>query len=125
MFNKSKKSTPTKEDAEVIIDQSGYAIFVTFPVKEGQAERFAELMKYNTLESRKEPGVLVYRTYQSEDNPNVFHNFEVYTNKDALDYHRDTPHVQYISPILDEIMAGPIEVQGVLENKVPPKGPND
>ncbi len=116
-------SEPTKAGAEAIIDQAGHTIFVTFPVKEGSADRFMEIMKYNVEESRKEEGVLVYRTYRSSEDSNVFYNYEVYKDEAALDFHRETPHVKFIAGIFDDILSGPVGVQVINEYEKAAKGP--
>lgn len=97
-----------------MVDEATYSLVATFRVKEGQVDRFIEEMKANTAESRKEPGVVVYRSYRSEKEPNVFVNIEAYKNKKAFETHLETPHVKKIGPILEEILIGEIEVDFIL-----------
>lgn len=96
-------------DAPAMIDKATYSLVATFRVKEGQVDRFIKAMKMNTIESRKEAGVVDYRSYQSPKDPKVFINFEAYTDKAAFDAHLASPHVKEVGPIFDEILSGPIE----------------
>ena len=99
-----------------LLDKATYSLVATFRVKEDKIEEFREAMKYNVIESRKEPGVVVYRTYQLETDPTVFVNYETYVNKAAFDAHLETPHVKTIGPKLEkEMLSGPIEVEFLLD----------
>lgn len=44
--------------------------------------------------TRAEPGCVTYDLYQSSDQPHEFMRFEVWTNLDALEAHKATPHIQ-------------------------------
>ncbi len=107
----SCSSSSEEASASSQIDEAGYALVATFTVKDGEVDRFIEAMKENTVESRKEEGVVDYRSYQSPDNPNVFINFEAYTDEAAFDAHLETDHVKKVGPIFDEILDGEIEVE--------------
>jgi quinol monooxygenase YgiN len=93
------------------LDKGTYALVATFTVKPGTADKFVAAMKTNVVESRKEPGVVDYRSYQSPENPLVFINFESYKDKAAFDAHLKTPHVVAIGKVFDEILAKAIEVK--------------
>ncbi len=53
-----------------------------------------EKMAVHVKES--EPGCLVYHACRSKDNPDNFLLYEHYTDQEALDAHRETPHFKEI-----------------------------
>ncbi len=72
---------------------SCFAIFVTVKLKPGSSEAFRPLILANATASvRDEPDCRLFHVLQSEDDPDTFHIYEVYSNPAALDYHRRQPY---------------------------------
>lgn len=70
-----------------------FAIFVTVRIKPGTRDAFLPLILENaTAAVRDEPDCHQFRVMNTEDDPDTFHFFEVYTDARALDRHRETPH---------------------------------
>jgi quinol monooxygenase YgiN len=92
------------------IDNGGVSLVATLKVKPGQADRFMEAMKKNVVESQKEPGVVVYRSYRAESNPNLFINFEAYKDKAAFQAHLNSHRVKEAVKVLDEVLSDPADL---------------
>lgn len=70
-----------------------HAIFVTIQLKPGQADAFLpHIMKNAEAAPRDEPGCQSFTVLASTEDADRFHFFEVYTDEDALNTHRETPH---------------------------------
>jgi quinol monooxygenase YgiN len=93
------------------LDKGGFPLLAFFTVKEGQREAFIKLMQEVIENSRKEPGAVDYRSYQSPDSPLQFVNFEVFKDKEAFDAHLNTPHVKKALEAFKEILAKDVEVK--------------
>lgn len=61
---------------------------------EGGAEDLLRELLSTTAPTRAEPGNLRYDLYQSTNNPNHFMRFEIWRNPQALEYHKQTPHLK-------------------------------
>lgn len=70
---------------------------VTWVAKEGKDEQAAELFRRLTVDSRKEPGCLMYIVHRHKDDPGNFFIYEQYRDQAALDAHRAAPHFQKIA----------------------------
>jgi quinol monooxygenase YgiN len=58
------------------------------------------------VESRKEPGCLLYIAHRSIDNPSNFVFYEQYKDEAALQAHRESPHfARYIRGGIDNLVA--------------------
>jgi len=68
------------------------AVFVTVTVVPEKLTEFLEVMKTDTLESRKEEGCLRFDVLKSDEAENVYHFYEVYKDKAAHEKHRTLPH---------------------------------
>lgn len=70
-----------------------YCIFVTIQVKPGFAEQFKEASLGDAQGSvRDEPNCFRFDMHQNQSDPNRFHLYEVYADRDAHLAHRETPH---------------------------------
>lgn len=69
------------------------AIFVTLQVKPAFRDRFVEATFGDARGSvGDEPGCFRFDVLESASDPNRFHLYEVYTDQQALDAHRQAPH---------------------------------
>lgn len=68
------------------------AVFVTVTVVPEKLAEFLEVMKTDTLESRKEEGCLRFDVLKNDEVENVYHFYEVYKDKAAHEKHRTLPH---------------------------------
>ena len=72
---------------------SRFAIIVTIKLKSGMAEAFKPHILANAQAAvRDEPDCHLFYVSQSEDDPDTFVFYEVYTNAAALEVHREQPH---------------------------------
>ncbi len=70
-----------------------FAILVTVKLKPGNAEVFKPIIEANAIGAvRDEPDCHLFHVMQSNDDPDTFMFYEIYTNEAALDAHRLTPH---------------------------------
>ncbi|HEY3001568.1 MAG TPA: putative quinol monooxygenase, partial [Kribbellaceae bacterium] len=74
---------------------------------EGHESVAARLLRQNAEASRTEPGCLEFTVYQEIDDRRVILLYERYTDEDAFQAHRQTPHFkeiieQQVVPLLDE-----------------------
>ena len=99
-----------EDTTAAVLDPAGYSLVATFTVKADQHDAFVAAMQANVEASRQEPGVIVYRSYQSSADPLTFVNVELYADKAAFDAHLATPHVAKISEEFKTILARDIEV---------------
>jgi len=92
--------------------------FAKWQVIEGQLENVLSLLKEAVAKSSAEAGNLKYQVFQGNENDHTLMLFEEYTDKEALDFHRSSPHfqevvVQKIVPLLENrevILASLIEL---------------
>lgn len=71
-------------------------VFAKWQVKEGQTETVLALLEEAAQASRQEKGNLFYQIHQSTTDPGMIILFEGYTDKEALNEHRSSPHFQDI-----------------------------
>jgi len=70
-----------------------FAIIVTVKLKPGLASAFKPLILENaTAAVRDEPDCHLFHVLQSNDAPDTFMFYEIYTDESALDRHRLQPH---------------------------------
>jgi autoinducer 2-degrading protein len=68
-----------------------------YEVKAGQGEAVARaLRKMTPLVREHEPGCVLYQANRSRENPDQFLLYEVYSDEEALETHRSTPHFREI-----------------------------
>lgn len=77
------------------------------PGKEGQVRE--ELQKL-LAPTRAEHGCINYDLHQALESEAGFLFHENWTNKEALDQHLETPHVQTFLGQSDELLAEPVEI---------------
>jgi quinol monooxygenase YgiN len=82
-------------------------VIARYLVTEGHESVAARLLRQNAEASRTEPGCLEFTVYQEIDDRRVILLYERYTDEDAFQAHRQTPHFkeiieQQVVPLLDE-----------------------
>ena len=74
---------------------SQFAIFVTIKLKPGTADAFRPLIEKNAEAAvRDEADCHQFQVLTAEDDPETYFFFEVYTDAESLEKHRETPHYQ-------------------------------
>ncbi len=87
-----------------------YAIFVTINIKDGYADEFAAASLGDGQGSvRDEENCFRFDILRSPDNPNQFHLYEVYANREALDTHREQPHFVAWRSAVEHMFDGDLE----------------
>ena len=72
---------------------SQFAILVTIKLAPGKAEEFKPIILANAESAvRDEPNCHQFQVLQSRDDPDTFYFYEVYSNPEDLDSHRQQPH---------------------------------
>lgn len=70
-----------------------FAIFVTIKLKPGSGAAFRPIILENAEASvREEETCLQFQVLTAEDDPDTYFFYEVYTNAQALESHRETAH---------------------------------
>jgi quinol monooxygenase YgiN len=82
-------------------------VVARYVVSEGHDPAVARLLRKNAEASRGEPGCLEFSVYQEIDDPRAILLYESYTDEEAFQAHRRTPHFKNIIerqvvPLLDE-----------------------
>ena len=67
-------------------------VHVHVSVKSDRTEDFILATKENASQSRKEDGVIQFDVLRSENNPTQFLLIEIFKDKSAADYHKETIH---------------------------------
>jgi len=75
---------------------------VNLSVKPGKEETVAEHFRPLEAESRKEKGCLMYIVHRGVNNPREFLVYEQYSDEQALEAHRQSPHFQRYAPRIYE-----------------------
>jgi quinol monooxygenase YgiN len=65
---------------------------VTWMAKMGRESETAAIFEKLSVESRKEPGCLMYQVHKHKTDPRRFFIYEQYKDDAALEAHRTTPH---------------------------------
>ncbi len=85
---------------------SQFAIFVTIKLKPGNADAFRPLILENAEAAvRDEDDCHQFQVLTDEADPETFYFYEVYTNAEALENHRQTPHFQKYDDASRDIIA--------------------
>lgn len=83
-----------------------YAIFVTMQLKAGMGETFRpHILKNAAATQKEEPDNHNFTVMVSEEDPDRYHFYEVYTDKAALEAHRETPHFKAYSEATRDMVA--------------------
>jgi quinol monooxygenase YgiN len=61
---------------------------------EGSEQDLLTELLSTSAPTRAEPGNVMYDLYQSPVNPNVFMRFEIWQSAEALEAHKQTPHLK-------------------------------
>jgi autoinducer 2-degrading protein len=71
-----------------------FTVIVTLDVHEDRIEEFLAGIRTNAHATvRDEPGCIRFDVHRSEDQPNRFHFYEIYVDRDAFEVdHRSAPH---------------------------------
>jgi quinol monooxygenase YgiN len=82
-------------------------VVARYVVADGHADTVVRLLRANAEASRGEPGCLEFSVFQDADDPRRILLYEEYTDEDAFQAHRRTPHFREIIeaqvvPLLDE-----------------------
>jgi quinol monooxygenase YgiN len=82
-------------------------VVARYVVKEGREDSVVRLMRSNAEASRQEPDCLEFSVYQDIDDPRRILLYERYTDEEAFQAHRRTPHFRdlveaQVAPLLEE-----------------------
>lgn len=82
-------------------------VIAQYLTKPGAAEEVARVLRRHVAASQAEPGCLEFTVHQSIDSPERFLLYERYTDEDAFEAHRTSPHFaanieQTVVPLLAE-----------------------
>jgi quinol monooxygenase YgiN len=67
-------------------------VIAQYLTKPGAAEEVARVLRRHVAASLAEPGCLEFTALQSTDSPDRFLLYERYTDEDAFEAHRTSPH---------------------------------
>ena len=85
---------------------SRFAIFVTVKLHPGKAAEFEPLILANAKSAlRDEVDCHLFHVLHSEDEPDTFCFYEIYTNAAALDTHREQPHFKKYTELATPLIA--------------------
>jgi quinol monooxygenase YgiN len=71
-----------------------FVVAAIWRAKSGEAERITEVITTLTPLSRAEPGNLFYQAQVNPEDPEEFFLYEQYTDAQAYEDHKNTPHFQ-------------------------------
>jgi quinol monooxygenase YgiN len=71
-----------------------FVVAATWKAKPGEAERVREVIEKMTPLSRDEPGNVFYQAQVNPEEPETFFLYELYTNAQAYEDHKNTPYFQ-------------------------------
>lgn len=82
-------------------------VVARYVVKEGHEDAVVGLLSSNAEASRREPDCLEFSVYQDVQDPRRILLYERYTDEDAFQAHRQTPHFRdvveaQVAPLLEE-----------------------
>ncbi|NBI43629.1 (4S)-4-hydroxy-5-phosphonooxypentane-2,3-dione isomerase [[Haemophilus] felis] len=81
-----------------------FAMLVEINIQEGKEQAFLEIFERNQVGTRQEPGNLRFDVLRDPEIRTRFYAYEVYTNEEALDQHRQTPHYHRCVKELEDVM---------------------
>ena len=85
---------------------SQFAIFVTIKLKPGNTEAFRALILENAEAAvRDEKACQQFQVLTDESEPDTFFFYEVYTDAQGLENHRETPHYQKYNTASQDMIA--------------------
>jgi quinol monooxygenase YgiN len=83
-------------------------VFASFHPNESSRDDFLALMEMMIVHTRREPGNEVYDLYA--DAEGGYHLFEIYSDQDALQAHRDADHYKHYRANVVDMLEGGIGV---------------
>ena len=86
------------------------SIVAKFVVKEGQEEKFLELVNELSIASKKEKGCIEYILHKNIGKTNVYCILEKWQDQAAIDEHNNTAHFTSIVPQIIEIAQAEIDI---------------
>jgi quinol monooxygenase YgiN len=81
-------------------------VIAKLQAKSGKAEELEKAFKDFIPKVQSEAGCLIYELHRDHKDPSIFITYEKYMDKDALNNHAATPHVQEFLPILLPLVEG-------------------
>jgi quinol monooxygenase YgiN len=81
------------------------ALIAYMKVVPGTESQFLEEAEAVIEQSRQESGIVTYQLHQSVTEPQLFVFYELFASDAALQYHRNSPHVQAFLAATKAIMA--------------------
>ena len=92
-----------------------YCIIVKVELKPGTRAQFLPAMLDNARASvSEEPGCMVFDVLEAREERDTFYLYEIYSDQDALQEHKQTPHYQSTRAVINEL----IEKQSVIRADV-------
>ena len=76
--------------------EKSFAVIVQATIVPDRMAEFLKLIKTNAEETRKEPGCLRFDVLRSQDSPNEFFFYELYTGPSAIDYHKVRTRLRFM-----------------------------
>eukprot|EP00746_Dinoflagellata_sp_MGD_P087078 gnl/MRDRNA2_/MRDRNA2_34561_c0_seq1.p1 gnl/MRDRNA2_/MRDRNA2_34561_c0~~gnl/MRDRNA2_/MRDRNA2_34561_c0_seq1.p1 ORF type:complete len:347 (-),score=89.45 gnl/MRDRNA2_/MRDRNA2_34561_c0_seq1:31-1071(-) len=70
------------------------ALMLEVDIKEDCVDEFVQVMTADASGSRREPGCLRFDLLRDKENTNKFITYEVFKSQEAIDAHRELPHVK-------------------------------
>jgi len=87
------------------------AVVARFKAKEDSDLKLKELLLSLIEPSRSDAGCITYELHQAIDDPALFIFYEIWENREYLDKHSATPHVQGFRSKAKDLLAEPPEVK--------------
>ena len=78
--------------------------------KAGKEEQLRDALQALVEPTSKEPGYVNYDLHQGVEDPAVFFFYENWESADAHDAHMQTPHLQRLQSVLDDLLEGGSQV---------------
>ena len=83
-----------------------YCIIVKVELNPGTRARFLEAMLENARSSvSDEPGCMVFDVLEAREEADTFYLYEIYTDQDALQDHKQTTHYQSTRAVINDLIA--------------------
>ena len=70
-------------------------------------DEMIEICRYNHENSIKEEGIIRFDVLQNADEPAKFTLYEVFRDKEAIEYHKTTEHYKKWAEAMEHILAAP------------------
>ncbi|MBI1909793.1 MAG: antibiotic biosynthesis monooxygenase [Deltaproteobacteria bacterium] len=86
-------------------------ITAAWKAKEGKEKELAgHLKKMVSAVKKNEPKCLQYTLHQGLEDKTLLYFYERYTDKVAVEYHKNTPHFRELIASTEKLIARPVEV---------------